>query len=267
MIDQPDLVRRVHHQFVTAGADVLTVNAYQRDALPARSGGSRSRVRGSPAPRVRARHRSSRRASRRHDRGLPVTLRVVLPTRARTAVRGAVAGVRGNRSAPGTVRRPHVVRDDGLDRRGARCSTRRRGDGSPDLDRLVPARRWVEQPAERRTTHRGTGERRGLEHVGRCRPRQLLDTRDGDRVDADAGDRTPTFRRLRERVQRHRGRVPAGRRHDAAARPPRRRAHRGTPTTALGWIDRGATIVGGCCEIGPAHIAEIARRLGRTPVS
>ncbi len=38
-------------------------------------------------------------------------------------------------------------------------------------------------------------------------------------------------------------------------------------TTALGWIDRGATIVGGCCEIGPAHIAEIARRLGRTPVS
>ena len=30
---------------------------------------------------------------------------------------------------------------------------------------------------------------------------------------------------------------------------------------ALRWIDQGATIVGGCCEIGPAHIAEIARRL------
>lgn len=28
------------------------------------------------------------------------------------------------------------------------------------------------------------------------------------------------------------------------------------------WIDLGATIVGGCCEVGPAHIAEIARRLG-----
>lgn len=28
------------------------------------------------------------------------------------------------------------------------------------------------------------------------------------------------------------------------------------------WIDHGATIVGGCCEVGPAHIAEIARRLG-----
>jgi homocysteine S-methyltransferase len=27
------------------------------------------------------------------------------------------------------------------------------------------------------------------------------------------------------------------------------------------WIGAGATIVGGCCEVGPAHIAEIARRL------
>ena len=27
-----------------------------------------------------------------------------------------------------------------------------------------------------------------------------------------------------------------------------------------GWIAQGATIVGGCCEVGPAHIAEIARR-------
>jgi homocysteine S-methyltransferase len=29
----------------------------------------------------------------------------------------------------------------------------------------------------------------------------------------------------------------------------------------LGWVDQGATIVGGCCEVGPAHIAEIKRRL------
>ncbi len=29
----------------------------------------------------------------------------------------------------------------------------------------------------------------------------------------------------------------------------------------MGWVDMGATIVGGCCETGPAHIAEIARRL------
>lgn len=27
------------------------------------------------------------------------------------------------------------------------------------------------------------------------------------------------------------------------------------------WIAAGATLVGGCCEVGPAHIAEIARRL------
>lgn len=31
--------------------------------------------------------------------------------------------------------------------------------------------------------------------------------------------------------------------------------------TAAGWIDAGATIVGGCCGIGPAHIAAIRRRL------
>ncbi len=32
---------------------------------------------------------------------------------------------------------------------------------------------------------------------------------------------------------------------------------------ALEWVEHGATIVGGCCEIGPDHIAELARRLGR----
>lgn len=30
---------------------------------------------------------------------------------------------------------------------------------------------------------------------------------------------------------------------------------------ALGWAGMGATILGGCCEISPAHIAELARRL------
>ena len=30
---------------------------------------------------------------------------------------------------------------------------------------------------------------------------------------------------------------------------------------AMGWLDQGATILGGCCEIGPEHIAELARRL------
>ena len=26
------------------------------------------------------------------------------------------------------------------------------------------------------------------------------------------------------------------------------------------WVDQGATLIGGCCEIGPAHIAELNRR-------
>ncbi|OED45999.1 homocysteine methyltransferase [Rhodobacteraceae bacterium (ex Bugula neritina AB1)] len=30
---------------------------------------------------------------------------------------------------------------------------------------------------------------------------------------------------------------------------------------AMGWIRQGATIVGGCCEVGPDHIAELARQL------
>lgn len=30
---------------------------------------------------------------------------------------------------------------------------------------------------------------------------------------------------------------------------------------ALRWVQQGATIVGGCCEVGPDHIAELARRL------
>ena len=32
-------------------------------------------------------------------------------------------------------------------------------------------------------------------------------------------------------------------------------------THAMGWIDLGATIVGGCCEVGPAHIAALARAI------
>lgn len=27
------------------------------------------------------------------------------------------------------------------------------------------------------------------------------------------------------------------------------------------WAQIGATIIGGCCEVGPAHIAELVRRL------
>lgn len=30
---------------------------------------------------------------------------------------------------------------------------------------------------------------------------------------------------------------------------------------ALGWVASGAKIVGGCCEVGPAHIAELERQL------
>ena len=30
---------------------------------------------------------------------------------------------------------------------------------------------------------------------------------------------------------------------------------------ALAWVNMGATIVGGCCEVGPAHIAELARQI------
>jgi S-methylmethionine-dependent homocysteine/selenocysteine methylase len=30
---------------------------------------------------------------------------------------------------------------------------------------------------------------------------------------------------------------------------------------AMDWVAQGATIVGGCCEVSPAHIAELARRL------
>lgn len=28
------------------------------------------------------------------------------------------------------------------------------------------------------------------------------------------------------------------------------------------WVETGATIIGGCCEVGPAHIAELKRRFG-----
>lgn len=30
---------------------------------------------------------------------------------------------------------------------------------------------------------------------------------------------------------------------------------------AMTWVDAGASIIGGCCEVGPAHITELAQRL------
>ena len=32
---------------------------------------------------------------------------------------------------------------------------------------------------------------------------------------------------------------------------------------AMDWVDRGATLIGGCCEVGPDHIAEIHKRVGQ----
>ena len=31
---------------------------------------------------------------------------------------------------------------------------------------------------------------------------------------------------------------------------------------AKDWISSGATLIGGCCEVGPAHIAELKRKFG-----
>jgi len=43
----------------------------------------------------------------------------------------------------------------------------------------------------------------------------------------------------------------------------------GFADNAPGWVSSGATIVGGCCGIGPGHIAELARRFkdGKAPTS
>jgi homocysteine S-methyltransferase len=30
---------------------------------------------------------------------------------------------------------------------------------------------------------------------------------------------------------------------------------------AMAWVDMGATIIGGCCEVGPAHISHLAKRI------
>lgn len=52
---------------------------------------------------------------------------------------------------------------------------------------------------------------------------------------------------------------------DAVAAPAYSHRHDLTPEKytefAMGWIDQGATIVGGCCEVGPAHIRHLAETL------
>lgn len=37
--------------------------------------------------------------------------------------------------------------------------------------------------------------------------------------------------------------------------------------SAMAWVEAGATVVGGCCEVGPAHIAALAARLDAAGVS
>lgn len=50
----------------------------------------------------------------------------------------------------------------------------------------------------------------------------------------------------------------AGRSSEDAPPDPSPEAYAGA---AMGWVAAGATIVGGCCGVGPAHIAELARQL------
>jgi homocysteine S-methyltransferase len=52
---------------------------------------------------------------------------------------------------------------------------------------------------------------------------------------------------------------------DAVAAPAYTHRHDLTPEKyadfAMTWVNMGATIVGGCCEVGPAHIRHLAARL------
>jgi homocysteine S-methyltransferase len=53
--------------------------------------------------------------------------------------------------------------------------------------------------------------------------------------------------------------------HHGGWEPPHWIFHDITPEdyaeAALGWVSQGAQIIGGCCGIGPAHIAQLHERL------
>ena len=158
------------------------------------------------------------------------------------------------RTAPGPLGRragPARLRDDPGPGRGGGARRPADGDGGGRLALRHVCRRW---PPPRRHAGRGGGGARRRDARLRRGGRELHGAR------ARGGARGPT--RARRRGSRSSStRTPAkgGTPSRGAGCPPA--ARRSTSRRRGTWIDAGANLVGGCCRVGPAEIAALARGL------
>lgn len=263
MIDQPELVERIHREYIVAGADVITVNTY-----------SATRCRLGPAGREHDYEALQRRAcelatAARGDRAdvsiagslspygwsyhpeLAPPFDELWPAYAETAsiqapyvdlvicetmgsIEEARGAVRGAAETGLPIWLAWSLRDDD-------SITLRSGE--PLTDALA-AIRWFD----------------GAEHVEaillNCSTPETITAAMATLASADRpfGAYANGFTHIAAEFGPGTSTDLLGVRHDVG---PSEYAD-----TVEGWTALGASIVGGCCEIGPRHIAELARRLG-----
>lgn len=262
MIDRPDLVREVHADFFAAGAQIATTNTYAvlRDRLErvgmgdrvaeltdialsaaeaAREAAGGGRIAGSLGP-LRASYRPDLcplAAEAAEEYAEPVALLRDRVDLILIETMSSVDQAEGALRAAGKAGKPVWLAVTVMDEDGSRL---RSGEGLEELAAVV-ARHGPEAVLLNCSRPEVIGA--GLEIVkGFGRP---------------FGAYANGFTMISEGFRKDRPTV------DALER----REDLGPDAYAdfvMGWVDQGAGIVGGCCEVGPAHIAEIARRLQST---
>lgn len=270
MLDEPELVRRVHEDFIAAGAEVITVNAYSATRCrlgPAGLEHDYERLQllaCELAEEARAGHAGVRIAGCLSPYGwsyrpeLAPTYDALWPLYAETA----------------TIQAPHV--DVMLcETMGSIDEARAAIRGAAAVDRPIWVS-WTLADDDRARLRSGESLGDAVATVGRLPADQtgrieaiLVNCSTPEAITAAMpvlattpyrfGGYANGFRHIVDEYQPGSVTEMLGTRHEVS---PERYAD-----TVEGWIDQGASIVGGCCEVGPAHIAELAGRLDARAIS
>ncbi len=267
LIEAPDYVARAHEAYVAAGAEIITTNSYglvphmigperyrrtARAASPILAGGSRPR---------RRRRRAASVAWRAPSPGFR-ELRP-RPTTGRPPRRSWPKLVAGSRPA----RRPLAdsKRKAPPSKRSPALAVARRRQAEVHVAYTLKdeeGRNGAARVCDRRERRRRRGQDRccrGFRHPLQLQPAGG----DGKRRSAKPAPPSRPPRRRKPRSASTPTPSPRSRPSTRTTRASRRSAPISGRPDYVGWVDRwvraGAAIVGGCCGIGPEHIAELRR--------
>ncbi len=263
MIEEPDMVRGVHADYVAAGCDVLTTNTYATYADRLRPFGLADRA----EELCRTAGRMAREAADAADRSVRVA--GSLPP-LRHSYNPAPGGIYGELRAEYDEMVDQLVGDVDLfvcETMGALHEAR----AATDAARATGKEVWTAF-----TLQGGTGPHLldGTAFDAACdvlgADAYLLNCCPPEQVD----EALPLLRSATDRpIGAYANAfldMPVGwRGRDGSPLPGSRTDLGADPYTAvvMGWVEMGADIVGGCCEIGPEHIARMRRALDQRPVA